>query len=1032
VVEHVIWGHANRKNTIKYKIMTILRNRIIRSYYKICILALLTTMSASVFAQNTTSLIEKTSIASKSTFELAEVFSDYTGVLMSPSDMGALQSSAAKLDSLDYSINFVCSYNVLSLNSTNTLLLETLNASNADSYFFVSVGASNTLDNEISFSLFFKDNETEDIQSTVQLLEILMKQKFIELGKDIKRIPDVMSLAIEEYLKTLIFHLPCKAIGHEGKGYGYYLTPHNVFLKLTAGTNLNVFGSVEDEGTEVLPGRLSHIQVGGDVYSYSFATNVGIGATTVHTFRGYYTDPSDEETIYRFGDDAVQIDKYFTVIKARNASGHCSCIFWERAVSPQMMAVSKSTSTGVNNVEELNNFLPIPVIPTSSNDWIAGRRFANYLINPSICGEPALDENSNFSHVGAIPVNSVSAVKNQIFQAITREGVEDFCYFLFNGLEQELTLYRPGSSPLTINGVSADNIESTISSIGSSCPYSIRFDWDGASANVYMDLPDDYLSVGESYYDKPGRLPFTSNDARAAIEEVIKEKIESLDNINQKASEAGRIDGKIPEDGDIISKDAWLPSYIQFATQELGHLVRNVELNENLWNDENQELYNGKIVNVPGPVAGVADKTLEKARDMKDMIGMAGEFIDDPMGKVSEVYEGVSSLKPEDVVSMISSTVTDQYEDVTSGGKKGQYIATGLVAEIVITIYTLDGGSLILDFTKNITEKAGNLKEFIPNLHDADLRRAYKDVLPDFDKEAFYNDFGENIGTDFFDNWEPNDIDSWGKVKEAAREANPNGLDPGKILRKDMPTLKALSKIDGDLINLVGEGRFNDFLSKLIKANPKCSTCGNLGEELVGNLDKVLGDFHKVLTERIIKSDGTLVDGFDNFIKEAGEQASKAKGASLTLRKLADDWEGISEGGWSISRFEGSIPDIETGHKLDVLLERVDASGVSRFKSLEMKNWRAPRSITGDTYQQFKAYITGGNDFDYHFSNVTDMQENMKRMFQNVFKDSGKASELFDSNPDFFRNKFPGVNSADDLIDLANADLLRNQIDWVK
>ncbi|WP_445354096.1 hypothetical protein ACJJI5_11815 [Microbulbifer sp. EKSA008] len=97
-------------------------------------------------------------------------------------------------------------------------------------------------------------------------------------------------------------------------------------------------------------------------------------------------------------------------------------------------------------------------------------------------------------------------------------------------------------------------------------------------------------------------------------------------------------------------------------------------------------------------------------------------------------------------------------------------------------------------------------------------------------------------------------------------------------------------------------------------------------------------------------------------------------------------------------------------------------TGLSGSKSVEMKNWSSARSISGSTYEQFKAYLTGGSDFEYYFSNG--LNDAMKGQFQNVFKSSSKANELFDANPEFFIRQ--DISDADMLIDLANKGLLTN------
>ena len=275
-----------------------------------------------------------------------------------------------------------------------------------------------------------------------------------------------------------------------------------------------------------------------------------------------------------------------------------------------------------------------------------------------------------------------------------------------------------------------------------------------------------------------------------------------------------------------------------------------------------------------------------------------------------------------------------------------------------------------------------------------------------------------------------NKVKAWDRIRAAAKSANPNLPDPGKLLRTDIPSLTALSKFNDALINSIGQQRFNNFLEKLIKANPKCSTCGNAGDALVGNLDNVLDDFHKVVTERAVGPIGGFVQGFDDFMAEAGEQASKAKAAALTLKKMSNNWDELTEGGaYTFKRFEGDIPDIETGHQLDLYFEKVVGNDVIR-KSVEMKNWTQVQSISGSTYSQFKAYISSGNKFDYYFSDG--LQDGMKNSFQNAFKDSAKATELFNSNPSFFQNLSPDISEVQDLIDLANDGDLIDLINWVK
>ncbi|MFA0964003.1 hypothetical protein AB9P05_19505 [Roseivirga sp. BDSF3-8] len=284
----------------------------------------------------------------------------------------------------------------------------------------------------------------------------------------------------------------------------------------------------------------------------------------------------------------------------------------------------------------------------------------------------------------------------------------------------------------------------------------------------------------------------------------------------------------------------------------------------------------------------------------------------------------------------------------------------------------------------------------------------------------------------FFDlaNTDPAVVEAWKAVGNAAKRANPDIADAGKIIRKDIKSLEAFAKFDIDLIDKIGQERFNDFITSLIKANPKCKTCGNSGSSLVGDLDDVLNDLYEVTTKRVDFGDADLAKSFDDFLKEAGEQASKAKGASLTLKKMSRNWDELTEGGWSLKGFEGSIPDVETGHRLDLKFGRT-IDGAPEVKSIEMKNWKEARSISGDTYKQFKAYISSGKQFDYYFTDG--LSDAMKGNFENIFKDASKANELWKANPEFFRSlDRVNINTVDDIIDLADAGELVDLINWIK
>lgn len=273
-------------------------------------------------------------------------------------------------------------------------------------------------------------------------------------------------------------------------------------------------------------------------------------------------------------------------------------------------------------------------------------------------------------------------------------------------------------------------------------------------------------------------------------------------------------------------------------------------------------------------------------------------------------------------------------------------------------------------------------------------------------------------------------VRAWESITDAAHRAFPTIPDAGRILRKDLSSLQALARYDNVLIEQIGQQRLDNFLESLIKAYPKCKTCGNLGDPLVGNLGDVHDNLRTVATQRAVTQNGEFVAGFIDFMIEAGQTDKKAKGATLTLRKLASEWDEISEEGtYTIRNFEGNIPDIETEHRLDVLLLKFE-NGIPIEKMLEMKNWSQPRSVSGSVYDQYKAHVSSGRQFEYYFSEG--IQEGMKNSFQDVFKNIEKAEELFIANPSFFRNLSTDIDSPNDLVQLANNGDLISLINWVK
>jgi len=186
---------------------------------------------------------------------------------------------------------------------------------------------------------------------------------------------------------------------------------------------------------------------------------------------------------------------------------------------------------------------------------------------------------------------------------------------------------------------------------------------------------------------------------------------------------------------------------------------------------------------------------------------------------------------------------------------------------------------------------------------------------------------------------------------------------------------------------------------------------------LVGYLDDVMNDFHKVATVRARGDDGNLLATFDNFMAEAGASSLKAKGAALTLRIMADEaeWAFMTMGGYKFVGFEGNIPDIVTKHELD--LRFVDPDNADIVRSIEMKNWANPYDLSpsSSARTQFDQYLNStisDNTFIYYFGGP--VQDAMRSNFADYVKNRVLTEDNFFDQYQTWLNS-AGIESAFEL-----------------
>ncbi|MDR2038615.1 MAG: hypothetical protein LBQ60_11895, partial [Bacteroidales bacterium] len=215
-------------------------------------------------------------------------------------------------------------------------------------------------------------------------------------------------------------------------------------------------------------------------------------------------------------------------------------------------------------------------------------------------------------------------------------------------------------------------------------------------------------------------------------------------------------------------------------------------------------------------------------------------------------------------------------------------------------------------------------------------------------------------------------VDAWKYIGRSEMRLDPDILESTARMIKSHPDFTATHS---EMINHIYQS--------LGEARAVCKTCpGSLGQTpdlQVGNMEDIIDNLNDAISKYAdlpgfaVPATGST----ETFLKEMAESGKKAKGGSFTLDLLKNRFNELSENGrYTLIRFEGTIPDIETGHKLDLYFETL----MGESKSVEIKNWSTARMV-GE--EQFLAYIKSGKQFEYYFNGTT---TEMKTVFQNHFR----------------------------------------------
>jgi hypothetical protein len=114
----------------------------------------------------------------------------------------------------------------------------------------------------------------------------------------------------------------------------------------------------------------------------------------------------------------------------------------------------------------------------------------------------------------------------------------------------------------------------------------------------------------------------------------------------------------------------------------------------------------------------------------------------------------------------------------------------------------------------------------------------------------------------------PTLVDAWKRLADLGRNQ----------MRKDPNILTSMRKaMDNPDIP---SNRLNDIVNSLAESGARCKTCDNAGTEGLRFINDVLDDLDIFATE--FKN----IRGYDDFLREMGEQGTKATGGSWTLEAL--------------------------------------------------------------------------------------------------------------------------------------------------
>jgi len=209
-----------------------------------------------------------------------------------------------------------------------------------------------------------------------------------------------------------------------------------------------------------------------------------------------------------------------------------------------------------------------------------------------------------------------------------------------------------------------------------------------------------------------------------------------------------------------------------------------------------------------------------------------------------------------------------------------------------------------------------------------------------------------------------------------------NARGANALMKTDPDLLREISVSLNDALFMERIGG-QEGLEAIIQRNVKapCSTCGNTGAAYLKNIDLYIKDVRHFVNNYADVPGAIRVI---NDLKTGG--VNTVEGTAFMLRVLENNPNRYLG---KITKFEGSIDDLQNGCRYDILLDDGNKLIFGEFKSYSsMGNFLNPGS---DTYQQFTTYWGSINSIDqlhYYFDinkieDINIIKNRIKTIFQN-------------------------------------------------